>query len=76
MNYPIFRFSLGEPLTIECSGETGMCLARSEHLYTDPQYLIRYKCPDGHAVEVWWSQDALVSGIGGTPLPEVYGGTA
>lgn len=55
----IFKFQLCELLTIACSGETGECIARSENLISDPQYLLRYKSADGRAVEAWWSQEAL-----------------
>lgn len=55
----IFKFQLCELLTIACSGETGECIARSENLISDPQYLLRYQCADGRAVEAWWSQEAL-----------------
>lgn len=61
---PPFKFTLRQPLQIIASGESGECIARSEHASAEPQYLLRYKAADGRAVEAWWTENAL------TPQPE------
>lgn len=57
----IFKFQLGQELVISCSNEYGECIARSESLYSDPQYLVRYRANDDRATEAWWSQSALAA---------------
>ena len=54
-----FLFELGKEVKISCSGETGIVISRSQHLESDDQYLIRYKCADGRATESWWGATAL-----------------
>jgi hypothetical protein len=60
-----YFFELGDTVWIECSGEKGMIVARSESLESDNQYFVRYKASDGRAVEGWWSERALLSTPGG-----------
>jgi hypothetical protein len=54
-----FDFELGDEVKIDASGETGKIIGRSEFTNAEPQYLIRYKCADGRAVESWWSEESL-----------------
>jgi len=54
-----FKFNLGEKVTVEVSGETGEVLGRAEYTTAANNYLIRYRCADGRAVEAWWQEDAL-----------------
>ena len=56
-----FEFSLGQIISIDCSGEQGEVIGRSEYLEQSNQYLVRYKCADGRAVEAWWAEMALVA---------------
>lgn len=55
----MFKFQLGQTVVIATSGETGEVIGRAEYLASQPNYLIRYRCADGRAVEAWWTEDAL-----------------
>ena len=46
-------------MKITVSGEHGNIIARAEYVDTTPQYLLRYKCGDGRAVESWWGESAI-----------------
>lgn len=68
----LFKYQITQRLAIKASGETGECIARSEHLVSDPQYLLRYCAADGRATEAWWSEDALADAepaVVQTPAP-------
>lgn len=67
---PPFKFKLRQLLQIMASGESGECIARSEHAAAEPQYMLRYKAADGRATEQWWTERALaaVGGISGDDL--------
>lgn len=54
-----FKFNLGQPVTIVCSGETGEVIGRAEYLSGEPTYQVRYKSADGRGVEAWWGESAL-----------------
>lgn len=60
MSAKIFLYDLGEKLTIVCSGEEGVVVARSDSASHCDQYLLRYKAGDGRAVEAWWDEPALL----------------
>lgn len=54
------KFELGHPVTITCSGESGIVVGRAEYVsQSEPQYFVRYKAADGRAVEAWWTESAL-----------------
>lgn len=55
-----FRFELKSHAAISASGEKGEVIGRAEYSYnSEAMYLLRYKCADGRAVEIWWSDNAL-----------------
>lgn len=54
-----FAFQLSDAVIIKASGETAEIASRSESTFAEPQYLLRYRCADGRAVEQWWTQSAL-----------------
>jgi hypothetical protein len=54
-----WMFDLDAAVVVSCSGEAGDVIARSQHLHTEDQYLVRYRANDGRAVEAWWGQSAL-----------------
>ena len=54
-----FLFPLNENVTIIESGESGTVIGRVQYIESVDQYLIRYCCADGRAVEDWWSVRAL-----------------
>lgn len=56
-----FMFTLGENVTITCSGESGVVIAKAARIGGQNQYLVRYKASDGRGVEQWWDEDALTS---------------
>ena len=56
-----YKFSLGNNVTIVCSGEHGEVIGRAEYSTQSPHYWVRYKAADGRAQECWWSEDALLS---------------
>lgn len=58
-----FEFDLSDEVELIVSGERGIVIGRAEFVVAEQQYLLRYKCADGRAVEAWWTEDALV-GIG------------
>jgi hypothetical protein len=53
------KFELGQDVAIAVSGERGTVIARAQYSTSEDQYLIRYKCADGRAVEAWWTAGAL-----------------
>ena len=53
------KFPLSQIVTIFCSGETGVVIARSEYTASEPQYLVRYQTALGNACEAWWPESAL-----------------
>lgn len=53
------KFELKQTVTIAASGERGEVIGRAEYVTSEPQYLLRYKCADGRAVESWWAESAL-----------------
>jgi hypothetical protein len=55
----VFKFGLRQVVVLNDSEEHGTVIARSESIHADPQYMLRYKCADGRAVEAWWSEEAL-----------------
>jgi len=55
----VFRFAIGEKVTIQVSGERGEVIARSEHRNAADQYLVRYQAADGRATDAWWPAEAL-----------------
>jgi len=55
----MFKYELGQIITIMCSEEVGEVIARAQYAESADCYLIRYKCGDGRAVEVWWSVVAI-----------------
>lgn len=55
-----FKFELKQIIKIAESAEIGTVIGRAEYANgAPPQYLIRYKCADGRAVEAWWTEDAI-----------------
>ncbi|POM13914.1 bacteriophage protein [Burkholderia cepacia] len=56
-----FKFKLGDDITIEASGETGVVVGRAEYSNVEDAYLVRYKAGDGRATESWWSESALTT---------------
>jgi hypothetical protein len=54
-----FKFKCGDHARIIGSNESGVIIARSEHLYAEPQYMLRYCAADGRQVEQWWGESAL-----------------
>ena len=54
-----FKFNLSEFVKIQVSGEEGEVIGRAEYNNSQNQYIIRYKCSDGRAVEQWWAESAL-----------------
>lgn len=54
-----FKFELTQPITILISGEIGEIIGRAEYIHSENNYMIRYKCADGRAVESWWAESAL-----------------
>ncbi len=58
---PEFLFPLGSKVTIRASGEAGEVIGRAQYTNAADNYLIRYRCADGRAVEQWWAADALAS---------------
>lgn len=55
----MFKFKLGSTVVIAVSGESGDVIGRAEYDTGNLQYLVRYKCADGRAVEQWWDEVAL-----------------
>ncbi len=55
----MFKFELGCNVVIAVSGESGAVIGRAEYDTGNLQYLVRYKCADGRAVEQWWDEVAL-----------------
>jgi len=53
------KFELKQQVVITCSEERGEVIGRAEYLGGQNQYLLRYKCADGRAVEQWWNESAL-----------------
>lgn len=56
-----FDFGLMQGVVIAISGECGQVVGRAEYPFSENQYLVRYKCADGRAVENWWPKSALTS---------------
>lgn len=56
-----FKFDLGEKVTIEVSGETGLIHGRAEYTTAENSYFLRYQSADGRAVEDWWRESALAT---------------
>lgn len=56
-----FRFSLGQAVVIEASGESGVVIGRSDHQDASNSYHVRYKAGDGRAVEAWWTENSLIA---------------
>ena len=54
-----FKFSLGQQVSIACSGEGGEVIGRAEYTTSENSYLVRYHAGDGRAVESWWQESAL-----------------
>jgi hypothetical protein len=54
-----FKFSLGENVVVEVSGEIGEVIGRAEYTNSTNNYFVRYRSADGRAVEAWWQEDAL-----------------
>lgn len=60
MNDAELKFQMKQKVSLAESGETGIIIARSEHLNSEPQYLLRYKSADGRQTECWWGESAIV----------------
>ena len=54
------KYELLQAVTIASSGEQGEVIARAEYAHSEPNYLVRYKCADGRAVESWWGESTLI----------------
>ena len=52
-------YELGQTVTIKCSGEKGIVIAKAQYLESSDCVLLRYKCADGRAVESWWNVQAV-----------------
>ncbi|PRD64150.1 hypothetical protein [Malikia granosa] len=52
-------YQLDDDVVITASGERGQVIGRAEYTNSSNNYLVRYKCADGRAVEQWWQEDAL-----------------
>jgi hypothetical protein len=57
------KFSLAQCVTIDCSGESGVVIARAEYVHAEPSYLVRYLNGQGVAVEAWWMEQSLRAGV-------------
>lgn len=57
----IFKYELGQNVTILVSGEYGEIIGRADYTNHTNMYQIRYKAADGRAVESWWDEDALIA---------------
>jgi len=55
----MFKFDLSSEVKIQVSGEVGTVIGRAEYSGCENNYLVRYKCADGRAVESWWPESAL-----------------
>jgi hypothetical protein len=55
----MFKFTLGQMVVIDCSGEEGEVIGRCENINCENTYNIRYKAADGRATESWWAESAL-----------------
>jgi len=55
----MFALEIGTIVKIKVSGESGEIIGRAQYRSGVDQYLIRYKCGDGRAVESWWQIDAI-----------------
>ncbi|VDC28249.1 hypothetical protein [Pseudogemmobacter humi] len=53
------NFTLGEHVSITCSGETGQVIGHAIYLTSSTQCLVRYRAANGRAVEKWWNVEAL-----------------
>jgi len=58
-NVNTFKYDLSSIVQSLVSGENGTVIGRAEYTHSSPQYLIRYKCADGTAIESWWTEDAI-----------------
>jgi len=54
-----FLFDLNQKVKLKLSGESGVVIARMEHIDCEHQYSVRYKAGDGRQVEFWWYESAL-----------------
>jgi hypothetical protein len=54
-----YEFELGDEVTIQCSGETGLVVGRAEYDNAEPSYFVRYKHNMGWATTSWWTEGAL-----------------
>lgn len=52
-------YELNQEVTLAVRGKKGTVIGRAEYSFSDPSYLVRYKCADGRAVESWWPESAL-----------------
>jgi len=58
----MFKFALGQTVSLMLSGETGIVIGRAEYAHSETGYLIRYKNAYGALVTDWWGESALVAG--------------
>lgn len=56
-----FIFSLNDKVRICDGDEHGVIVGRAEYTNCCNNYLVRYHCGDGRAIESWWNEDALTS---------------
>lgn len=56
-----FDFKLGIRVKLVESDEQGTIIGRAHYLDVNPQYLVRYKDANGHLLECWWHESAVVA---------------
>ncbi|MBI0277292.1 hypothetical protein I6H07_22490 [Hafnia alvei] len=49
----MFKFNLGQQVTVKVSGETGTVEGRAEYIEEGNAYYIHYRAADGRAVNTW-----------------------
>lgn len=55
----MFKFQLGQGISIIVSEESGEIIGRAEYSHMQPNYFVRFKDSTGRAREEWWTEDAL-----------------
>ncbi|MGL5363341.1 MAG: hypothetical protein ACRDBH_10700 [Bosea sp. (in: a-proteobacteria)] len=55
------KYELGQTALIDGTEKSGKIIGRSEYLYSEANYLLRYNDHNGEQVERWHSESAIAS---------------